>query len=155
KGLGEPNVPESFSVWSVDVSNPKSPRVVSRVKTGLLIGAPSDNGKTVGGSAPNFLVGGSEGIFISNGNNDIIERLDPRHDRILQRQRLVPSELVASVRGVSPAGMCLSPDKTTLYVAELGINSIAVLDASTLNCKGRIPTAWYPYRLAISPDSKK
>lgn len=50
-GLGDPNVPESFSVWGVDVSNPLSPKVVSRLKTGLLVGAPSDNGKTVGGSA--------------------------------------------------------------------------------------------------------
>ena len=48
-------MPESFSVWGVDVSNSQTPKVISRLKTGLLVGAPSDNGKTVGGSAPNFL----------------------------------------------------------------------------------------------------
>src|ERR1043166_7450009 len=47
-GLGEPNGPESFSVWGIDVSNPRTPKVISRLKTGLLVGAPSDNGKTVG-----------------------------------------------------------------------------------------------------------
>ena len=39
-GLGDPNVPESFSVWGVDVSDPAQPKVVSRIKTGLLVGAP-------------------------------------------------------------------------------------------------------------------
>lgn len=154
-GLGEDNVPESFSVWTVDVTDPAKPAVRSRLKTGLLIRATSDNGKTVGGSAPNFLAGDIRGVFVSNGNNDLIERLEPNGGAITKSQRLVPSDLVANVRGVSPAGMCLSPDGRTLYVAELGINSIAVLDAESLWVKGRIPTAWYPYRLTLSPDGQK
>jgi YVTN family beta-propeller protein len=50
--------------------------------------------------------------------------------------------------------MTVSPDGKRLYVAEMGINAIAVLDASTLRVLGHIPTAWYPYRVAISPDGK-
>src|SRR5207245_7762065 len=79
-GLGDPNAPESFSVWGVDVSDPAHPRVVSRIKTGLLVGATSDSGKTVGGSAPNFLAAGApwagDALYVSNGNNDTIERID-------------------------------------------------------------------------------
>ena len=67
-GLGEPNVPESFSVWGVDVSNPHAPKVISRLKTGLLVGAPADNGKTVGGCATNFLAAHGDALFVSNGN---------------------------------------------------------------------------------------
>src|SRR5262249_14223870 len=52
-GLGAENGPQSFSVTGVDVSSPSSPKVLSHQKTGLLIHAPSDNGTTVGGSAPN------------------------------------------------------------------------------------------------------
>lgn len=154
-GLGEPNVPESFSVWGVDVSNPSAPQVVSRLKTGLLVGAPSDNGKTVGGSAPNFLAAQDGKLFVSNGNNDMIERIDLAKNRIVKNQRLVPSPLVARVRGVSPSGMTVSPDGERLYVAELGINAIAVLDAKTLTVRGHIPTAWYPYRIALSPDGQQ
>ena len=153
-GLGEPNVPESFSVWSLDVSRPDQPVVVNRWKTGLLIGAASDNGKTVGGSAPNFLATLGESIFISNGNNDLIQRLDTRQQRIAVRQRLTPSPLVAGLRGVSPAGLAVSPDGRRLYVAELGINAIGVLDAQTLAPLGHIPTAWYPYRVAVSSDGR-
>jgi YVTN family beta-propeller protein len=154
-GLGEPNVPESFSVWGVDVANPQSPKVISRVKTGLLVGAPSDNGKTVGGSAPNFLAVHGSALFVSNGNNDLIERLDLANNQIVAKERIVPSPLVARVRGVSPSGMAVSSSGTRLYVAELGINAIAVLDAQTLAVLGHIPTAWYPYRVALSPDGRQ
>ncbi len=154
-GLGEPNVPESFSVWGVDVANPAAPKVISRLKTGLLVGAPSDNGKTVGGSAPNFLTTHGEALFVSNGNNDLIERIDLAKNKIAAKQRIVPSPLVAQVRGVSPSGMAVSPDGKRLYVAEMGINAIAVLDAKTLAVLGHIPTAWYPYRVALSPDGRQ
>jgi len=154
-GLGDPNVPESFSVWGVDVSNPRAPKVISRLKTGLLVGAPSDNGKTVGGSAPNFLATHGDALFVSNGNNDIIERIDLAKNKIVAKERIVPSPVVSRVRGVSPSGMVMSPDGKRLYVAELGINAIAVLDAKTLAVLGHIPTAWYPYRIALSPDGQK
>ncbi len=94
-GLGVPNVPESFSVWTVDATDPEKPVVRARLKTGLLVGAPSDNGKTVGGSAPNFLVASRESLFVSNGNNDIIERVDLDSGEIAAWQRIVPSPLVA------------------------------------------------------------
>jgi YVTN family beta-propeller protein len=154
-GLGEPNVPESFSVWGVDVSNPKSPKVACRVKTGLLVGAPTDNGKSVGGSAPNFLAIQGDALYVSNGNNDMIERMELGSHNIVAKQRIVPSPLVSRVRGVSPSGMAVSPSGRRLFVAEMGINAIAVLDAQTLAVLGHIPTAWYPYRIALSPDGKQ
>ncbi len=153
-GLGEPNVAESFSVWGVDATDPYHPKVISKVKTGLLVGAISDNGKTVGGSAPNFVIARGSSLWVSNGNNDRIERLDLRTNRIVAVARLIPSPLVARVRGVAPAGMALSPDGRRLFVAEMGINSIAVLDAVSLRTLGRIPTAWYPYRVVVAPDGK-
>lgn len=154
-GLGDPNVPESFSVWAVNASDPRSPRTTVRLKTGLLMGAPSDNGKTVGGSAPNFLAIRGDDLFVSNGNNDLIEKINVTAGRIVRSQRLTPSPLVAGLRGVSPAGMALSPDGARLYVAEMGINAIAVLDTQSLAVLGHIPTAWYPYRVVVSPDGRK
>jgi YVTN family beta-propeller protein len=153
-GLGQDNVPQSFSVWGIDVSNPTAPKVVTRIKTGLLIGAPSDNGKTVGGSAPNFLVAQNDSLFVSNGNNDLIERINLKKNSIDARERIIPSPLVSGLRGVGPAGMVVSPDGKRLYVAEMGINAIAVLNSETLALLGHIPTAWYPYRLSISPDGR-
>ena len=92
---------------------------------------------------------------MSNGNNDMIERIDLRQGKIEARGRIVPSPLVAGLRGVGPSGMAVSPDGRRLYVAESGINAIGVLDAATLTVLGHIPTAWYPYRVAVSPDGRR
>jgi len=154
-GLGDPNAAEAFSVWGVDVSNPKEPRVVARIKTGLLVGAPADGGKTIGGSAPNFVAASGESLYVSNGNNDLVERIDLRTNHIAARIRIRPSQLTGELRGVGPSGMALSPDGSRLFVAESGINAIGVLDARTLRVLGHIPTAWYPYRVSVSPDGRR
>lgn len=154
-GLGDPNVSESFSVWGVDVTDPANPIVTTRIKTGLVIGAPSDKGKTVGGSAPNFVVAGGNSLFVSDGNNDMVERIDLTTRKIMARVRIQPSPLTARLRGVWPSGMAISRDGRRLYVAQTSINAIAVLDARTLAVLGHIPTAWYPYRLFLSPNGRQ
>ncbi len=154
-GLGDPNALESFSVWGLDVTDPAKLQVVNRIKTGLLMGAPADNGKTVGGSAPNFLAVRGNALYVSNGNNDTIERIDLTTGQIVQRTRIQPSPLVAKLRGVGPSGMVIAPDGGRVYIAEPGLNAIAVLDTRSGKIVGHIPTAWYPYRVALSPDSKK
>jgi YVTN family beta-propeller protein len=153
-GLGKPNVPESFSVWGIDVENPSQPKITRKIKTGLLVGAVSDHGKTIGGSAPNFVVNDDSALYVSNGNNDIIEKIDLKTEKVILKRRLVASPLVARLRGVAPTGMTLSPDGKRLYVAESGLNAIAVLDTRSLQILGHIPTAWYPYRLGVSADGK-
>lgn len=59
------------------------------------------------------------------------------------------------VHGAYPNAMVVSPDKTLVYVAEAGLNTVAVLDTKNPgNPKliGRIPTGWYPTALEISRD---
>lgn len=154
-GLGDPNVLESFSVWGLDVSNPAHPRVIRKIKPGLAVGAKGDAGITVGGSVPNFLVAHGTILYISDNNNDFVERLDTVTGKITLRVSLSPSPLVAGLRGVAPAGMAVSPDGSRLYVAQSGINAVAVMDTVRGKIIGQIPTAWYPYRVALSPDGKK
>lgn len=153
-GLGDANAPESFSVWGINVSDPANPRVIQRIKTGLPVGAPGDAGATVGGSGPNFLVAHGADLYLSDNNNDLIERLDTRTGKITLRVSLSPSPLVAGLRGVAPTGLALSPDGSRLYVAESGLNAVAVVDTKRGIVLGLIPTAWYPYRVALSPDGK-
>ncbi|HZT42834.1 MAG TPA: bifunctional YncE family protein/alkaline phosphatase family protein, partial [Chthonomonadaceae bacterium] len=154
-GLGDPNGPESFSVWGVDVSDPTRPQVVSRRKTGLLVGTPTDSGATVGGSGPNYLVMHGRRLYISDGNNDIVEGIDLPTGKRVMWTPIRPSPLVAKLRGVGPSGMAVSPDGHRLYVAESGINAIGVIETDTGRVLGHIPTAWYPYRVAVSKDGKK
>lgn len=154
-GLGDPNVAESFSVWAIDVSNPKNAFVRNRVKTGHLVGAKVEGIPAVGGSSPNSIVATDKHVFISNGNNDCITVLDINTDTILTEIFLKPHPAVKHFRGVIPFGLAISPDQRRLYVAESGINAIGVIDIATLSVKGHIPAGWFPSKLKVTSDGKK
>ncbi len=62
--------------------------------------------------------------------------------------------------GTVPLGLASSSDATRLYVADAGINAIAVFDVSAIgnnphtaaSVRGFIPTDWYPSALAMHGD---
>ena len=59
--------------------------------------------------------------------------------------------------GTYPNAMVVSADNERMYVAEAGINSVAVLDTSNPlkpELLGRIKTNWYPTGLALSNDGR-
>jgi YVTN family beta-propeller protein len=156
-GLGDPNAPASFSVWAVDVSG-SIPRVTHRIKTGFLVGEKIEGIPAVGGASPNSLVATAEFVFVSNGNNDCVSVIDPVQGRVVKNIFLKPLPQLARYRGVIPFGLALSPDKKRLYVAESGINAVAVVDVATAAAAkvlGHLPVGWFPSKLAVSPDGKK
>jgi YVTN family beta-propeller protein len=148
-GLGDPNVPESNSVFVIDVSDAANPRVTAKIRTGIPVGAGS-----VGGSSPGAVVAGRTKVFVSNASQDSITIIDARKQKIEKTIVLEPGESVRGLRGVLPFGMALSPDEKTLYVACSGINAIAVIDARKDKVLGYFPAAWFPARVAVSPDGK-
>ncbi|GAB4466193.1 MAG: beta-propeller fold lactonase family protein [Armatimonadaceae bacterium] len=153
-GLGSPYVPDAQSVWMYDVSNPARPTVTRKEKAGILIHAPAEGGKSVGGSAPNKLLLRGNRLFVTNANNDTIQIFDANNLKSLKTIKLSPSELVRGLRGVIPSGMTLSKDGSRLYVSESGLNAVAVVDTKKQEVIGHIPTGWFPVQLALSPDEK-
>lgn len=153
-GLGSPYVPDAQSLWAYDVTNPGSPRVVSKAKAGLLIHAPADGGKSVGGSAPNALLLRGNTLFVSNANNDTVQLFDARTLKPLKTIKLAPTPETARLRGVIPTGMALSKDGSRLYVCAAGINAVAVVSPRAGRVLGWIPTGWFPTQCALSPDEK-
>jgi len=153
-GLGEPNVPESFSVWSFLVMNPLKPEIQAKIKTGVLVGEMIEGIPAVGGSSPNSLAVTDRYVFVSNGTNDNISVIDMKHDTIAAEIPLKLDESVKQFRGVIPFGLAVSPDQKRLFVAESGVNSIGVIDIPTLNTIGHIPSGWFPAKLEITPDGK-
>ena len=154
-GLGDPNVPESFSVWAVSVRDVRHPKVIAKIKTGVLVGEKVEGIPAVGGSSPNSLVATSAYVFASNGNNDNISVIDVAHDRVLRHISLTLHDAVKGLRGVIPFGLAVSPDQRRLYVAESGINAVGVIDIPTLKVMGHIPTGWFPSKLKVTADGKK
>jgi DNA-binding beta-propeller fold protein YncE len=148
-GLGDPNVPDSNSVFVIDIRDPAQPKVLAKVRTGLPVGD-----KSVGGSSPGAVVAGKKDVFVSNAAQDSITILDARTNQIKKTIVLKPADVVEGLRGVLPFGMALSPDEKRLYVACSGINAVVVLDAPKGEVLGYFPTAWFPARVAVSPDNK-
>jgi YVTN family beta-propeller protein len=146
-GLGDPNVPDSNSVFVIDVRDPARPSVTATIKAGLPAGEHS-----VGGSSPGAVVAGRKKVFVSNANQDSITVLNARTNHVEKTIVLEPAPAVKGLRGVLPFGMALSPDEKRLYVACAGINAVALLDARRGTVLAYLPTAWFPARVAVSPD---
>ncbi|MCY7350122.1 MAG: hypothetical protein LH606_05585 [Cytophagaceae bacterium] len=151
-GLGDPNVPESFSVWAVDAA---TRTVTAKVKTGILVGEKVEGIPAVGGSSPNSLVASDRYVFVSNGNNDNVSVIDPVAGKVVQTIDLQLDARLGRYRGTIPFGLALSPDGRRLYVAEAGINAVAVVDVPTLKVIGHLPVGWFPSKLKVSLDGKK
>jgi YVTN family beta-propeller protein len=153
-GLGDVNAPEAFSVFTIDLQNSSGPEVTAKIKTGHLVGAMVEGIPAVGGSSPNSLVATDDYVFVSNGNNDNISVIDIKKDTISHEIELKPDSRIKSFRGIIPFGLALSPDNKRLYVAEAGINAVAVVDIPSLKVLGHIPTGWFPSKLRVTPDGK-
>ena len=151
--LGDPNAPEAFSVWRIDLT-PPIPVTTAKIKTGSLVGELVEDFPAVGGSSPNSVVATDRYVFVSNGNNDCVSVIDVNTSAVLKNIALSPDPRLGNLRGVIPFGVALSPDHTRLYVAEAGINAVAVIDVPTLTVLGHIPTGWFPAKLKVidSPD---
>jgi len=154
EGLGDPNTPESFSVWSIDLTKEK-PEVVSKVKTGVLVGEVVEGIPAVGGSSPNSLVATDKFVYVSNGNNDNISVIDAKQGTVVNSIELKLDERLGNLKGVIPFGLAISPDQKRLFVAEAGINAVAVIDVASQKVLGHIPTGWFPSKLKVTPDSKQ
>jgi len=153
-GLGDPNAPESFSVWELDIREPSQPRVVNKIKTGVPVGTQVSGIPAVGGSSPNAVVAGATRVYVSNGNNDLVSVIDRASASVIGEIPLALSEATARWRGVIPFGLALAPDEKRLYVAEAGINALAVIETAGNRVLGHVPVGWFPGKLAVSRDGR-
>jgi len=157
-GLGDPNVPESSSVYILDLANPTAPSLKKIVKTGPLVGESEDSIAAYSGSHPNAVIMGPEAIYVANGNNDSISVLRPDKYKEKQRVRLsfLNNAIDGHLKGLQPVGLALSPDNRYLYVAEAGINAVGVIKLGKKPAVvGHIPVGWWPSSVRVSPDGKK
>lgn len=154
-GLGDPNAIEAFSVFTIDLEDKSNPVVRDKVKTGHLVGSMVEAIPAVGGSSPNSIVATDDYVFVTNGNNDNISVISTSKYTVMNTIYLKPDDRIRQFRGVIPFGLALSPDQKRLYVAESGINAIAVIDAVKLKVLGHIPAGWFPSKVEVTRDGKK
>lgn len=153
--LGDPNDILGMSVWTVDIAKPGDESVIAKTKTGHLVGEQLEEFPAVGGSSPSSIVATAQWVYVSNGSNDSLTVIDATTGLRARDIDITLDPALAGWRGQIPFGLALSPDGAHLYVAEAGINAVAVLDTKTEKTLGHIPVAWFPSKLAVSPDGSK
>jgi YVTN family beta-propeller protein len=141
-------------------------------KVGKYLGHPLDVQKNnqVGDTHPSAMavvkssIDGTEYLFVAKTNDDHLGRLVMTTGKPLTDYDLGSTFVtylnnsglnLTLAKGTYPNALAVSPDNTKLFVAESGINSVAVVDVTdplNPNLLGRIPTGWYPTGLAVSPD---
>ncbi len=153
--VGKVDSPEAVSVWKINIEKVQKGEVVAKIKTGIRIGEKLDGENPVlGGASPNSIVVSDSYIFVSNGSNDCVSVIDAKSNELISNIFLQPDTRLGNLRGLIPYGLALSPDQKRLFVAEAGINALAVIDTEKLEVLGHIPTAWFPAKVQISPNGK-
>jgi YVTN family beta-propeller protein len=107
----------------------------------------SDAVDIVTGPHPTQLLVDGDRAFIANADGHDVVAIDAASLAVVRRfdLGLRPN----APPGQTPAGMALSDDRSTLFVAESGFNDVAVVDVATGRLRARIPTAWYPTDVAF------
>ena len=154
--LGSPNVPESSSVYVMDVSHPATPSLRQIVRTGLAVGENEGGIDAYGASHPNAVVTGGNRIYVSNGNNDSITILNAENGhKVGDISLAVLPGTDRILKGVQPVSIALSPDRRFLYVAEAGLNAVGVVSLQGQpRVAGHIPTGWWPSSVKVSRDGR-
>jgi DNA-binding beta-propeller fold protein YncE len=96
-------------------------------------------------------------IYLKKGSGRNAAQLDGEVKKDLDLSPVKVAGVKPLVHGAYPNAIAVSPDNQRAYVAEAGINSVAVLDTKDPEkpkLVGRIPTGWYPSALTLSPDGK-
>jgi YVTN family beta-propeller protein len=151
-GLGEENSEAGSSLWTIDVSEPAKLSVISKLRLGDAI--TESVGGTIGGAAPTGIAASEDAVYVALAHKDSIAKISTNGAQILGETSLSPFLGVQfedaehrPLRGVMPSGVAFRGDR--LYVAESGINAVAVLDTTTMKVIEHIPVGWNPAALAL------
>jgi YVTN family beta-propeller protein len=157
-GLGDENSLDGSSLWTYDVRDPSHPSITARLHLGTPISdAPQS---TIGGSAPTGVAADSDAIYVTLAHDDAVVRVSPDGMQVMGQAQLSPfsspefgSRFLDArgrpLRGIMLSGVAVRDGR--VYVAESGINAVAVLDAASLNIIEHIPVGWNPTAVALSP----
>ncbi len=172
-GVGSPNIGGvAGNLFANPVTDPARTSSVSVINLagGNTAGAdpavslaqPIDGINVVGGTHPSAMAVsrryGLPVLYVADANEDKVAIIDLRNNQV--RKMALPSPVSGlprgAVLGLTPDAIAVSPRGTELYVAEAGINAVAVFNTvNPLNpfFIGYIPTGWYPTGVTVGPDN--
>jgi YVTN family beta-propeller protein len=151
----------SVSLFQIPNGDPGNARLVNAIDEGKRL----DHFYQVGDTHPSAMAivapRGRHVLYVTRTNDDSLGLIDLDNWTPVKQIRLPLLSLATGqghfVTGTYPNALSASHDGRRLYIAEAGINSVAVLDTSDPQAPtllGRIPTGWWPSALTLSPDDK-
>jgi len=153
--LGNENSLQGSSLWTYDIRDRKHPALTARLRLGTRIS--EARGATIGGAAPTGVAATADAVYVTLAHQDALVKITPDGRRQLAEKALTPFNEVRfhdasgrPLRGVMPSGVAVRDGR--VYVAESGIDAVAVLDANSLELAGHIPVGWNPSAVELSPD---
>ena len=94
-------------------------------------------------------------LFVANANRNTVTVMDTMKGKTIETLYASFSPALCQVR--TPNSLALSPDESTLFVANACNNNVAVFDVSIVGKSrslGFIPVGWYPTSVRVTPDGK-
>jgi YVTN family beta-propeller protein len=93
-------------------------------------------------------------LYVSGGNGDVVYRFDWQNGAASLRDSIIlqPRRRPRDNGERYPAGLALSHDGRTIYVAENLADSLAVVDVATGQVTQRLATGHYPYGVVVTAD---
>ena len=156
-GLGDENDSRGSSLWTYDLSDARAPRVSAKLRLGEKI-TEKPRG-VIGGASPSGLAADGAHVYVALAHEDSVAVVSTDGARLESQIALSPfhggefqDRSGRPLRGVAPQEVAVG--KSRLYVAESGINSVAVIDTDAGKVIGHVPSGWYPAAVSVSPDTK-
>lgn len=151
----------SVSLFLIQKGDPTKMRSVRAVDEGKEL----DRFFQVGDTHPSAMAivnsSGRQILYVARTNDSSLGLIDLRTGAPVKTMALplihLPFREDHTISGTYPNALVASHDGRRLYVAEGGINSVAVLDTTDPvrpRLVGRLPTGWWPSALTLSPDDK-
>lgn len=155
--LGDPNDVRGSSLWTYNVGDRMHPMLMAKLRLGAPITG-TGNG-VVGGASPSGIMADAGHVYVSLAHEDAVAEISADGSSVERSIALSPfsraqfhDALGRRLRGVIPAGMAISGSQ--LFIAEAGIDAVAVVDVKTHKVLGHIPVGWFPSAVAIAPDGR-
>ncbi len=140
--LSDASASGGSSVTVVDLSN-DAPGVAKQIQLG-----PPPGDKAGGGGSPSGVLATEGAVYVSTGTSDGIVVID-RATLTLSGEIPLRIPGLESFRGILPGKMAFDAASKRLYVAEGGINAVAVIDSARRKVLGHLPVGWSPADVQI------
>jgi len=108
---------------------------------------PAVTGRIEIDGVPNRMILNREGsrLFVAADNSDTVSVIDTAANKVVRRISAAPgSGGKKTFSGATPDALALSPDESTLYITDGGINALAIIPLAKPQAASFVPTGWYP-----------